>query len=123
VTREAARAFAERWAAAWNRGELEALLAHFHDAIVWTSPKALQSMGRGTLIGKQAVRDYYAAALRRIRTLHFRVERVIWDPESRELSIVYDREVDGVADRASEILRFDASGHVISGEVHYGLVP
>ena len=123
MTREAARAFAERWAEAWNRRDLEAILAHFDEAIVWTSPKALQSMGRGTLIGKEAVRNYYAAALRRVQSLHFSVERVIWDPESRELSIVYDRKIDGAADRASEILRFDASGRVCAGEVHYGLIP
>lgn len=40
-----------------------------------------------------------------------------------ELSIVYDRDVNGTRDRASEIVRFDRHGRVVHGEVHYGLVP
>ena len=30
--------FAARWAAAWNRRDVEAVLAHFHDDVVFTSP-------------------------------------------------------------------------------------
>jgi hypothetical protein len=55
--------------------------------------------------------------------MHFSVERIIWDPESSELSILYDREVNGHRDRASEVLRFGTSGLVVRGEAFYGVIP
>jgi hypothetical protein len=51
------------------------------------------------------------------------LRRVVWDPETSELSIVYDREIDGKHERASEILQFDGPGRVIRGEVFYGVSP
>ena len=35
-----AQGFAEEWAAAWNRRDVDAVLAHFHDDVVFTSPVA-----------------------------------------------------------------------------------
>jgi hypothetical protein len=37
------------------------------------------------------------------------------------LVIIYDREVDGRGDRASEILQFGLGGRVVRGEVFYGV--
>jgi ketosteroid isomerase-like protein len=34
------RVFAEDWLAAWNRHDVDAVLAHFHDDVVFTSPVA-----------------------------------------------------------------------------------
>jgi len=41
MTRDEALAFADRWAEAWNRRAVETVLEHFHDDIVFTSPRAL----------------------------------------------------------------------------------
>jgi ketosteroid isomerase-like protein len=123
MTRDEAQAWAEDWAGAWNRLDIEAVLAHVDDAVVWTSPKALPVMGQGTLHGKDAVRSYLGGVPSRVTMLRFTVRRVIWDPVSRELAIIYDRDVDGVHDRASEILHFASSGRVDRGEVHYGVIP
>lgn len=123
MTREDAQGFARGWAEDWNRRDLEAVLAHFDDAVVWTSPKALRAVGTATVHGKAAVRSYLGAVLSRVEHLRFTVDRVLWDPASRELSIVYDRDIDGEHDRASEILQFGANGRVVRGEVHYGLIP
>lgn len=123
MTRADAARWAERWAGDWNRRDLDAVLAHFADDVVWTSPRCVDAVGVPTLHGKAAVQAYYAAALARVASLRFTVRRILWDRESTELSIVYDRDVDGHRDRASEILRFDRHGRVVHGEVHYGLVP
>lgn len=123
MTRDQARRWAEEWAEAWNRRDLEAVLAHFAADVVFASPKALALVGTPSVRGREALRAYWQKALAAITSLHFRVDRVVWDAESGELSIVYDREVNGQRDRASEILRFDRSGLVVSGEVHYGVAP
>jgi ketosteroid isomerase-like protein len=75
VEREFAEKFAQEWVEAWNAHDLERLLAHFADDVVWSSPVVVSFCGdeSGTLYGKQAVREYYAAGLRRIPDLRFEV--------------------------------------------------
>jgi len=119
--RAAAIAYAERWADDWNRRDLAAILGHFDEAVVFTSPKALAAVGVPTVRGKPALAEYWRIALSRIQSLRFVVQRVIWDPTTLELAIVYDRDVNGVRDRAAEILAFGASGLVVRGEVLYGV--
>lgn len=114
-------AFASRWAAAWNRRDVEAVLAHFRDDIVFTSPTALTVAGVATIRGKQALRDYWNEALAGIGTLHFTVDHVLWDPLRRELAIVYDSRIDGRQRRVSENLLFDEGGLVAAAEVFHGV--
>jgi ketosteroid isomerase-like protein len=123
MDREAAAAYASAWAEAWNRRDLDAILAHFADDVVFSSPRALDAVGAPTVRGKRALRRYWEIALERVRVLQFSVERVIWDEAARELAIVYDREVDARRDRAAEVLHFGADGKVIRGEVFYGVIP
>jgi hypothetical protein len=71
----AVKTFVDHWVAAWNAHDLDAILAHFTDDIVFASPMAaaLFPDSHGTLHGKQAVREYWAEGLRRIPNLHFEV--------------------------------------------------
>ncbi len=123
MTRDQAVDFAERWAEAWNRLDVEAVLAHFDDDVVFSSPKALDAVGVPTVRGKAALRSYWQTALRSVTVLRFSVVRVLWDSSSLELAIIYDRQVNDRRDRASETLQFGPSGHVSRGEVFYGVVP
>jgi ketosteroid isomerase-like protein len=123
MTRDDAHAYAVQWAEDWNRRDLEAILGHFEDDIVWSSPKAVRVAGVPTVYGKAAVREYLTFALKDVKVLRFTVDRIIWDPHSGELSIIYDRDLDGQCDRASETLHFAASGKVDRGEVFYGVIP
>lgn len=120
--RAAALAYAERWAEDWNRRDLAAILGHFTENVEFTSPKALAAVGAATVRGKAALAEYWGIALFRIQSLRFTVHRVIWDPATHELAIIYDRDVNGVRDRAAEVLRFAQSGLVTRGEVLYGVL-
>lgn len=115
--------FSQEWAAAWNARDLDRVLAHFEEDVTFSTPKAVDAVGRPTVKGKAAVRAYWEKALTRITSLQFTVRRAVWDPTGRELGIVYDREVNGSHDRALELLRFGLSGKVASGEVFYGVIP
>jgi uncharacterized protein (TIGR02246 family) len=72
---ESARAFVDAWVAAWNVHDLEAVLAHFTDDVVFASPKAVMLMpgSDGVVRGKEALRAYWAEGLRRIPHLRFEV--------------------------------------------------
>jgi hypothetical protein len=65
--------FAQEWLAAWNAHDLEALLAHFAEDVVFTSPVAAQLLtgSDGVIRGKSALRAYWTEGLRRIPDLKF----------------------------------------------------
>src|SRR5689334_10678206 len=110
MTRTEAVAYARRWADEWNARDIDAVLTHFAEDVIFSSPKALQVAGSPTVRGKASLAAYWWSALERIDVLRFSVERVIWDEGSSELSIIYDRDVNGQRDRAAEVLRFGVSG-------------
>jgi hypothetical protein len=120
MTRDEARAFADEWAAAWNDRAVERVLSRFDDDVSFTSPTALAVVGVATVRGKQALRDYWNTALARIGSLRFAVDRVSWDPVSRELAIIYVSDT-GRKKRVSENLVFGANGLVVSAEVFHGV--
>ena len=121
MTTDDARTFAVRWDEAWNRRDIEQVLAHFHDDVVFTSPTALAVMGTPTVRGKESLRAYWTTALSRLTSLRFTVDRVAWDPQTRELAIIYTSETDGKARRVSENLVFDSADRVVIAEVFHGV--
>lgn len=107
--------FAAHWAAAWNAHDVEAVLEHFHDEAVFTSPFAHQLLPGtgGVLRGKAAIRAYWSAGLTRIPDLRFHVEAVFTGVDT--LVIAYSNQK-GV--RVSEVLRF-SDDRVIEGHGTY----
>jgi ketosteroid isomerase-like protein len=99
-----AQKFADEWAQAWNAHDLEGVLAHFADDVVFSSPAAAQliSGSGGVVRGKAALRDYWTEGLRRIPDLHFTVLDVY--AGVRAVVINY-RNQKGA--RVSEVLIFD----------------
>ena len=57
--------FADQWVRAWNAHDVEAVLDHFADDVVFTSPVAARVVpGSGGVVrGKAALRDYWTTAL------------------------------------------------------------
>lgn len=70
-----AQAFADDWVRAWNAHDVEAVLAHFHDDVEFTSPVAarVQPDSKGVVRGKDALRHYWTTALTMLPDLHFDV--------------------------------------------------
>lgn len=114
-------AFVARWIDDWNQKNLESILAHCANEIEFVSPKALQITGAATLHGKEALRNYWTSALQKINDLHFTLDHWTWDVEKRELLIVYDSRLNGIATRACEIIRFGPDGLANYGEAMYGV--
>ena len=121
MTHEEARTFAAEWTAAWNALAIERVLAHFDENLSFTSPTALAVVGIGTILGKQALREYWNKAIAQVGSLRFVVDRILWDPGTRELAIVYISEIDGRRRRVSENLTFGPNGLVVRAEVFHGV--
>lgn len=96
--------FAAEWAAAWNRRDVEAVLAHFHDDVVFTSPVAAEIVtgSAGVVRGKAALREYWYAALAAVPDLHFDVVGVYGGVST--LVINYRNHLGGLV---NEVLEFD----------------
>lgn len=98
-----AQAFAEQWARNWNAHDVEALLAHFTDDVVFTSPVAVRLVGGdGIIRGKEALRSYWSGALELIPDLRFEVLGVYAGVST--VVINYRNQAGGVV---SEVLSFD----------------
>lgn len=73
-----AKAFSQDWVQAWNNHDVDAVLAHFHDDVLFTSPVAAEMYPEtaGVIRGKDALHRYWSGAVQRIPDLHFDVEDV-----------------------------------------------
>ena len=107
-------AFAAEWITAWNRHDLDAILAHYTTDVVFTSPFAVRLTGDATVRGADALRAYFAAALTRFPDLHFRLRHAL--PGVNSVILVYES-VGGLL--AAEAFEFDAAGKVCRANCHY----
>jgi len=107
--------FVEGWVLAWNGRDLEAVLRHFADDVVFTSPVAAQLLdgSDGVIRGKAALREYWSEGLRRIPDLRFEVLGVY--AGLRTLVINYRNQKGGLV---CEVLTFDG-GLVTQGHGTY----
>jgi ketosteroid isomerase-like protein len=97
--------FAEEWSAAWNRHDVEAVLAHFHDDVLFTSPIAAELVpdSRGVVRGKAALREYWLGALARLPELRFEIVGVY---QGQSVLVINYRNERGRS--VNEVLEFDA---------------
>ncbi len=114
-----AEAFARDWIAAWNRRDIEAIVAHYAADGRFTSPRALERMGTATVAGREMLKAYWQGA-RKLPKLHFTLDRVLWDAERRELVALYTSDLGEQKIRAMEVMRIGADGLIREGEAMYG---
>ena len=111
-------AFSKQWVGAWNAHDVESVLEHFHENVVFTSPVAAKLLPETTGIvhGKPALRRYWTVALQRIPNLRFVIEGVYQGIDT--IVIMYRNQDDHLV---NEVLRFN-DDVVIEGHGTY-LVP
>jgi hypothetical protein len=98
--------FGDGWVRAWNAHDVDAVLAHFHDDVVFTSPVAARLLPEtgGVVHGKAALRDYWVAALKVVPELHFDVIGVY---RGESLLVIHYRNERG--GQVNEVLVFDGA--------------
>ena len=107
--------FAQKWIEAWNRRDLDAVLAHFSDDFEFSSPFISQVAGEptGRLIGKEAVRTYWQKALSRLPDLHFELVHVLTGVNC--ITILYR----GHRGLSAEVLQFGPDDRAMRGQALY----
>ncbi len=108
---EFALSFADEWVAGWNSHDLERILTHYADDVVFSSPHIVDRLGRpsGKVHGKDELRAYWGSGLRDEADLHFTVEDVRF---SVDTVVINSRNQRGHA--VAEVLKF-RDGLVIWG--------
>lgn len=107
------------WISAWNRRDVEAVLAGFHPDATFRSPVAEKILGSDQILGVRALRNYWDAALTRIAKLQFTLLNVVCDESRQTMVVLYLAEMDGKITRACELFAFH-DGRKIGGEALYG---
>ncbi len=79
ITTDEARELARDWIEAWNCRDLERILAHYADDVVFSSPftAKIGSSPSGALLGRDALVAYFQAALAKYPMLTFRLRAVL----------------------------------------------
>jgi ketosteroid isomerase-like protein len=114
-------AYSLEWVAAWNRADVEAVLAHYADDVVFVSPLAATVTGDPEVHGKAELRAYWTTALRSLSSPpQFRYESFVWDDENRFLLIAYISTGPGRTVRKCELLHFRPDGLIDRGEAFTG---
>jgi hypothetical protein len=102
------QAFADEWIAAWNSHDLERILLHYADDIVFLSPIAQQLAGNGRVSGVSALRSYWKKGLAAYPELKFELLNVLAGHEC--LTILYRNHR---GQQVAETFEFGAAGKVV----------
>jgi ketosteroid isomerase-like protein len=108
--------FAERYYAAWNKRDLDAILALYAEDIEFSSPyiAALGFSPDGVIHGKDFLRLYFEKALERAPQLTFTPEALLVGARGHTLIYRNHR-----GERAAETHEMDAAGLVIRADATY----
>lgn len=79
LSRTFAESFARDWLAAWNDRDIERILSHYGDEIIFHSPRIARVMGNEatSVFGKKALRDYWTKALALAPQLFFELDDIL----------------------------------------------
>ena len=117
LTEERAQALAAEWIAAWNAHDLEAILAHYAEDVVLTSPVAARLLNdpSGNVRGKAALRAYFSKGLEAFPNLKFDLVDVMWGISSVVLYYVNQR-----GTKTGEFMEINSDGKVTRVVANYG---
>ncbi|MBA3068690.1 MAG: nuclear transport factor 2 family protein [Hyphomonas sp.] len=108
--------FARAWLSAWNDRDIDRILSHYSDAVVFHSPRIALVMGTdaASISGKPALRDYWTKALARSPELFFELENVLTSSDAITLLYTNHRE-----ELVAETFVFDGDGEVSESVAAY----
>ena len=109
LTKEKANEFARQWIAAWNAHNLNLIITHYADDVVFSSPfvTRIGAGASGSVRGRAALLDYFSAALDRFPALSFQLRAVLIGIDT--VTILYDS-VNGLL--AAETMALSDTGQI-----------
>ena len=109
IERAAAEKFAAHWVAAWNAHDLDAIISHYTDDVEIASPVVVQLLGTpdGRVVGKAALRAYFARGLAAFPELRFDLKSVFVGTDTIVLTYANQR-----GTNTAEVMELDANEKV-----------
>jgi len=109
LDRENAHRFADEWIAAWNSHDLDRILSHYTEGVVFHSPGiARYTGGKAPFVeGKTALRAYWAVALQQVSDLEFELVEVFVGSDALTIHYANER-----GQRVAETCVLDDDGAV-----------
>jgi ketosteroid isomerase-like protein len=116
VTAQEARQFAGDWIRAWNSHDLDVIMSHYAPGVTLTSPVAasLLKESSGTIVGKEAVRNYFVHGLEVYPNLNFVLHDVLFGLNT---VVLYYTNHKGT--KTAEFMELDARRKVIRVVANY----
>lgn len=111
-----AEGFARDWLAAWNDRDIERILSHYGEDIIFHSPRIAKVLGNqaSSVLGKAALRDYWTKALAAAPQLFFELDNILVGSDA--LTILYTNHRDELV---AETFVFGPEGKVIRAIAAY----
>jgi hypothetical protein len=107
---------AQEWVNAWNAHDMDAILSHYAEDIVFYSPviQQINKDPKGCIQGKAALREYFAKGLAAYPDLHFELYHIL---EGINSVVIYYK---SIANRLSaEMMVLNEQGKVKEVRAHY----
>ena len=119
ITEEKALQLAHDWISAWNAHDIDAIMEHYDENIVFKSPKIIQVTNdpTGTISNKPALKSYFERAFVRFPDLHFELYKTLVSIDS---VVLYYKSVDNMV--AAEFMELGANGKVARVCAHYAKI-
>lgn len=108
--------FANEWIDSWNSHDIERILKHYSEDIKITTPmiKDAGGINKGSLQGKNEIREYWTIALKKIPDLNFKLIDVVSGVES--VALYYDSVM---GKKAIEVMFLNKQGKIQEMIAHY----
>jgi hypothetical protein len=109
IARGDAERLAAHWIEAWNAHDLDAIMSHYADGVEIASPVVAQLLGTpdGRVVGKDALRAYFARGLAAFPALRFDLKQVLVGTDTVVFYYVNQR-----GSYTAEVMELDAAGKV-----------
>jgi ketosteroid isomerase-like protein len=116
LTASFAKDFAQHWIKAWNTKDIDAIMTHYAEEVVFSSPLIIttQTNLTGILKGKAALSAYFTGALQRNPDLQFDLQHTMLGV--RSITLLYMRSHTTLA---AETMILNEQGLIIEGCSHY----
>src|SRR5262249_20575278 len=116
ITKQFAKSFADQWIYAWNNKDIEAIMSHYDDNVLFLSPFILKTQinNQGMIHGKSELRKYFERALEKNPDLHFDLKHIMVGVKS--ITLIYIRKKIMLA---SEAMILNDERKVVEGLSHY----
>jgi hypothetical protein len=120
-TRRQAIRWAELWLSCWNDGDFDTLLAMHTDGVRFGEWGG-HSFGESRIDRKEAMKRHWAAIPFGLHAVPAELDEVAWDPESREITVVYVADFGSSRVRGCDFVALDATDRIIAGEPCMGTI-